>query len=73
VNSVMSAGITWQRTSDIRTWRAAADGLVLTVTKLSTGRWAATVAGPFTDERSPEFGTRTAAQRWAEGTAGVAE
>jgi hypothetical protein len=73
VNSVTSAGIAWQRTADTRTWVAAVADLVLTATKPTTGRWAATVADPFTDERSPEFGTRTAAQRWAERTTGVAE
>jgi hypothetical protein len=61
----------WQRTADTRTWCAAAGGLVLTATKLSSGFWAATVAGPFTDERSPEVDTRVAAQQWAERTAGV--
>jgi hypothetical protein len=67
----MSApGIAWQRTADKRTWCAAVGGLVLTVTHRSSGQWTATVAGPDTDDRSPEFGTRLAAQRWATGRAG---
>jgi hypothetical protein len=62
----------WTQTADKTTWCAAAGDLVLTVTKLSSGQWAATVAGPFTDERSPELGTRLAAQNWAERRAGGA-
>jgi hypothetical protein len=50
---------------DRRTWRATASGLALTATNLSSGSWAATVEGPGISERSGEFGTRVAAQRWA--------
>lgn len=65
MNSVMSTGIAWQQTADTRTWVAAVADVVLTVTKLSSGQWMATVVGPFTDDRSPELGTRVAAQTWA--------
>ena len=71
MNSVMSTGIAWQQTADKSTWCAAVADVVLTVTKLSSGQWVSTVAGPFTNERSPELGTRLTAQRWAERTAGV--
>jgi hypothetical protein len=56
--------VTWQQTPDRRTWRAAADGLVLTVTKLTNGMFRADVEGMA--ERSPECRTRLAAQAWAE-------
>ena len=69
----MSAGVrtTWQRTADTRTWRASTGHLVLTVTKLSSGHWAATIEGQGISDRSGELGTRVAAQTWAERTAGV--
>ena len=69
----MSArAVDWQQTPDRRTWRAAAGVLVLTVTKLSDGMFAAMVEGPGITERplTPRT-TRLAAQRWAENRAGV--
>jgi hypothetical protein len=57
----------WQQTPDRRTWCAGAAGLVLTVTRVSSGQWRADVAG----NRSPEFPTRLAAQAWAERTGGA--
>ena len=69
----MSApGIAWQQTADRGTWCAAVADVVLTTTRLSSGAWVSTVAGPFTDERSPELGTRVAAQAWAERRVGGA-
>ncbi len=67
----MSAFI-WEQTPDRRTWCAAAGVLVLTVSKLSSGQWAATVEGRGIAERSPEVGTRLAAQGWAERAGGAA-
>jgi hypothetical protein len=64
-------GITWSRTPDKSTWCAAAGGLVLTVSKLTSGQWGATVDAPGVTDRSPQFGTRLAAQRWAQNRAGV--
>jgi hypothetical protein len=55
----------------MRTWCAAVADVVLTVTKLSSGHWAATIEGQGISDRSGELGTRAAAQRWAERTAGV--
>jgi hypothetical protein len=54
--------IEWQRTGDKRTWRAAAGVLVLTVTKLSDGMFAAMVEGPDGTWRSQPYTTRIAAQ-----------
>lgn len=60
----------WQRTADARTWRASAGRLLLTVTRLSSGHWAATVEGRGISERSGDLGTRVAAQSWATCRAG---
>lgn len=49
----MSA-ITWQQAPDRCTWRAAAGVLLLTVTKLGDGKFAAMVEGPGVTERSPD-------------------
>jgi hypothetical protein len=68
----MSQSVRWERTPDPSVWRASAGGLLLTATRLSSGQWVATVEGPGVSERSPELGTRLAAQRWATGRAGGA-
>jgi len=65
----MSA-VTWQRTPDRRTWRAANGDTVLTVSKLSSGMFRADVEGPGGTARSPEFRTQLAAQGWAGTRAG---
>jgi len=59
----------WERTPDRATWRAASGGRLLTVSKLSNGKWRGTVE----DARSPELATRLVAQRWAEHRAGGTE
>jgi hypothetical protein len=66
----MSA-IVWAKTADRRVWRAAAGNSVLTVSKLSSGLWTATVDSDGDSERSPEFQTRLVAQGWAERTGGA--
>lgn len=63
--------ISWQQTSDRRTWRAASGTVVLTVTKTASNTYRADVEGLV--ERSPEFAKRTNAQRWAEQHAGGAQ
>jgi hypothetical protein len=57
----------WKQTPDRRTWCASDGSTVMTVTRVSTGLWAAIVGG----EKSPELATRLAAQRWAEKQAGA--
>jgi hypothetical protein len=63
--------VSWERTPDRRTWRAARGPVLLTVTKISNGAFVAHVEG--LAERSPEFAKRTIAQRWAEEHAGVSK
>lgn len=58
----MTARIEWQRTADRRSWRAAAGVLLLTVTRLSDGMFAAMVEGPDGAWRSQPYTTRIAAQ-----------
>ena len=60
--------LTWQRTGDPATWRAARGPVLLTVTKLASGMFRADVEG--LPARSPEFRTRLAAQQWAEDRSG---
>ena len=62
----------WARTSDRNVWRAYKGGLVLTMTHLAGGAWQALAEGPGACGRSPELGTRTAAQAWADDFAGGA-
>lgn len=57
----------WERTPDRSTWRAASGGTILTVSKLTNGKW----RGVVDDARSPELVTRLAAQSWAEREAGA--
>jgi hypothetical protein len=62
--------VRWQQTPDRRTWRAARGPILLTVTKTTNGMFRACVEG--TAGWSPEFGTRLAAQAWAEERAATA-
>jgi hypothetical protein len=58
---------TWAQTGDKRTWSATTGSTAMLVTRLSNGKYRASV----NDARSPELATRVLAQQWAENQAGV--
>jgi hypothetical protein len=59
----------WTQTGDRRTWQAVIGGLVLTVTRLTSGGFVAVVDGPAGPVQSPVLMTRLGAQAWAESRA----
>jgi hypothetical protein len=62
--------VSWQQTPDRRTWRAARGLVMLTVSKLTSGQWSATVEGPGVTERPlTPLRTRLIAQQWCENKA----
>lgn len=65
--------ISWERTPDRNTWRAARGPVLLTVTRSVDGKFAALVERPGVADRAPGFRSRSLAQAWAAQRAGGAQ